>query len=181
MVNELGELRPVSLTPDLGKILERLVSRTIMADIRASIDERQYGNMKGRSTSHYLIFLLDELHKGLDKPQNIAALILVDFKKAFDHVDHNIAINELLSMGCRASLIPFVSSFLTGRRHRVRYDDAISDFAEITCGVPQGTVAGPIIFLALINSLCKEIERRAKFVDDLSLGYVISILHCGKR
>ena len=99
----------------------------------------------------------------------------MDFKKAFDYVDHNIAIAELMSMGCRASLVPFTTSFLTARRHRVRYEDALSDFAYVTCGVPQGTCAGPIIFLALVNSMCEEIERRAKFVDDLSLGYVISI------
>ena len=117
------------------------------------------------------------MYKGLDGRHNIAALILVDFKKAFDYVDHNIAITELLSMGCRASIIPFLSSFLSGRQHRVRYMDAVSDFADITCGVPQGTRAGGVIFLALVNSLCAHIEERAKFVDDLVLGHIISVLN----
>ena len=145
-------------------------------DIKRNIDKRQYGNLKGRSTNHYLIYLLDELYKGLDNPNTIVALILIDFKKAFDYVDHSIAINELLAMGCRASIMPFIGDFLTGRSHRGKYMDALSDFSPITCGVPQGTRAGPIIFLALVNSLCQEIEKRAKFVDDLSLAHIISIL-----
>ena len=112
----------------------------------------------------------------MEARHNIAALILVDFKKAFDYVDHNVVIPELLSMGCRASILPFIADFLTGRQHRVGYIDAITDYADVTCGVPQGTKAGSVIFLALVNSLCLEIERRAKFVDDLSLAHLISIL-----
>ena len=60
VVHELGGVRLVSLTQDLGKVLEGIVTRvmlTLLSDIRGSIDERQYGNLKGRSTSHYLIYL----------------------------------------------------------------------------------------------------------------------------
>ena len=137
VMTELEELRPVSLTPDLGKILEGFVARTILADIRPNIDRRQYGNLKGNSTSHYLIYLLDEIYRGLDQRHNIACLILIDFKKAFDFVNHNVAIVDLLKMGCRASLIPFVTDFLSNRRHRVMYQGETTDFAPITCGVPQ--------------------------------------------
>ena len=126
VVSELGELRPISLTPDLGKILEGLVTKVMLQDIKPSIDERQYGNLKGRSTSHYLIFLIDEIYKALDKPHTIATLTLIDFKKAFDFVDHTIAVTELIKMGCRSSIIPFIISFLTRRRHRVRYKGATS-------------------------------------------------------
>ena len=174
---ELGELRPVSLTSDLGKILEGFITKVMIADIKENIDPRQYGNLKGRSTSHYLIYLLDEIHRGLECKNTIANLILIDFRKAFDYVDHNVAIKDLIEMGCRPSIIPFVSSFLTDRQHRVRYEDAVSPYASITCGVPQGTRAGSIIFLALINSVCRFIHRRAKFVDDLSLAHIINILN----
>ena len=177
VVTELGELRPVSLTSDLGKILEGLVSKVMIQDIKASIDPKQFGNLKGHSTTHYLVYLLDEIHKGLEQPNTIANLILVDFKKVFDYVNHSVAITDLIQLGCRASIIPFVSSFLTGRRHRVKYEGTVSPPAPITCGVPQGTRAGPIIFLALINSVCREIEQRAKFVDDVSLAHIINILN----
>lgn len=116
------------------------------------------------------------LYKGLEERQNIAALILIDLKKAFDYVDHHVAVVELLSMGYRASIMPFVINFLTGRQHRARYQDTIKEYDDITCGLPQGTKAGGVIFLALVNSLCKEIEHRAKYVDDLTLAHIISIL-----
>ena len=57
VVNELGELRPVSLTQDIGKVLEGIVTKIMLNDIKASIDKRQYGNLKGKSTSHYLIYI----------------------------------------------------------------------------------------------------------------------------
>ena len=174
IVSELGELRPVSLTPDLGKILEGFVARVMLSDIRPNIDRRQYGNLKGKSTCHYLIYLLDEIYRGLDQLHNIASLILIDFKKAFDYVNHNVAIADLLKCGCRPSIIPFVINFLSDRRHRVLYQGETTAFASITCGVPQGTVCGPVVFLALVNSLWQEIERRAKFVDDLSAANIIS-------
>ena len=176
-VTEMGELRPVSLTNDLGKILEGLITKVMIADIKDNIDHRQYGNLKGRSTSHYLIYLLDEIHRGLEGKNTIANLVLIDFRKAFDYVDHNVAIADLIELGCRPSIIPFVSSFLTDRQHRVRYEDAVSPYAPITCGVPQGIRAGGIIFLALINSVCKLVERRAKFVDDLTLAHIINIFN----
>ena len=92
-------------------------------------------------------------------------------------MNHTIAVTELLAMGCRASILPFVTSFLSGRQHRVRYADAISEYADISCGVPQGTKVGSIIFLCLVNSICLHIEERAKFVDDLSLARIISIIN----
>ena len=75
VVSEMGELRPVSLTPTLGKILEGMVTQVMLKDIRANLDPRQYGNLKGSSTAHYLIYLLDTIHKALDKPHHMASLV----------------------------------------------------------------------------------------------------------
>ena len=113
VVSELGELRPVSLTPDFGKILEGMVAELLLEDIRDQLDPKQYGNLKGKSTTHYLIYLLDFILKGLETPQTMGALIMIDFKKAFDLIDHSVAINELHTMGCRPSILAFVADFLT--------------------------------------------------------------------
>ena len=82
-----------------------------------------------------------------------------------------------INMGCRSSIIPFVCSFLTERRHRVRYKGATSDYAPITCGVPQGTRAGCVVFLALVNSFCRAVAKRGKFVDDLAMAHITNILN----
>ena len=174
LLETLGDLRPLSLTDDFGKILEGFVATMILNDILPNIDPTQYGNLKGSSTSHYLIRLIDIILKGLEKPRHIAQLVLIDFKKAFDYVDHTVAIRELFLLGCRPSLLPFVISFLSGRRHRVCFNGVLSDWQDITCGVPQGTKLGPIIFLAIVNHVARNSDIRAKFVDDLTLGEIIN-------
>ena len=176
LVQELGELRPESPTPVLGKVLEKMVAEMVLADIRPNLDPRQYGNLKGCSTTHYLVYLLDCIMKGLDdlKP-TIVSILLVDFKKAFDYVNHTVAITQLFLLGCRPNLLKFISNFLTGRCHRVRYQTSVSDYDDITCGVPQGTTLGIVVFLAVVDSLCRNVEERAKYVDDLTMLEIIKI------
>ena len=152
-----------------------MVADLLLHDIQDQLDPKQYGNIKGKSTSHYLVYLLDVILKGLDTPNTMGALLLIDFKKAFDLIDHNVAINELHKMGCRPSILAFVADFLSGRRHRVRYDDTLSEYDGITCGVPQGTRLGVLVFLAVVDSLCRDVEHRAKFVDDLTMAELIKI------
>ena len=65
---ELGDLRPLSLTADFGKILEGFAASMILEDITPNIDPLQYGNLRGSSTNHYLIKMLDIILKGLEKP-----------------------------------------------------------------------------------------------------------------
>ena len=59
IIVQLGDLRPLTLTPDLGKILEGFVAELVLEDIRPNIDPLQYGNLKGRSTTHYLVKFID--------------------------------------------------------------------------------------------------------------------------
>ena len=149
-----------------------------MSDVVHNIDKFQYGNIKGCSTSHYLIKLLDDVYKGIDTPNNLAVITLVDFRKAFDLVDHSVAIRELFALGCRYSILPVVIDFLTGRKHQVLYGESVSDYQEITCGVPQGTKLGPIIFLCLVNSIAQNLPTHVKFVDDLALAEIVKTSNC---
>ena len=74
----LGDIRPISLTPDFAKILEHFLAKWIMADISDKIDPDQYGNLRGSSTTHYLVKLLDFVLKGLDQPKKLAVITLID-------------------------------------------------------------------------------------------------------
>ncbi|XP_042892195.1 uncharacterized protein LOC122266485 [Penaeus japonicus] len=129
-VNELGDLRPLSLTPDFGKILEGFVAQLVLQDIRPNLDPEQYGNLKGKSPTHYMTSLLNTILKALDKLK-IAKV--------------------------------------------VRYQDTLSDWDSISCGVPQGTRLGPVVFLAIINRLCSNVDIRAKYVDDLTLAEIVDV------
>ncbi|CAH1239876.1 NCAPD2 [Branchiostoma lanceolatum] len=149
---DLNELRPVSLTPILAKVSESFVSAWTLHDIKSRIDTSQFGCMAGRSTTHCLVDIVHQLAKTSDQPNTVSTLILTDFAKAFDRVDHLIAVSSLLDLGLRPAMARWIISFLSRRNQRVRYKDSVSDWKETSCGLPQGTVLGPIIFIALINS-----------------------------
>ena len=135
-----------------------------------NLDNSQYGCLKGTSTVHYLTDPLHLFYENSDKPNTIGSLLLTDLAKAFDNVDHSVAINCLISLGARPEIIPWIISFLTERRQRVRYHSAFSNWVTLTCGVPQGTKIGPLVFLAIIDKACSDFDHKWKFVDDLSLG-----------
>ncbi|CAH1226284.1 Hypp85 [Branchiostoma lanceolatum] len=116
---------------------------------------------------------------GTDRTENkstVGTLILTDFSKAFDRVCHTTAINKLIRLGARSSLIPWVCNFVSNRRQRVRYQGALSQWENLTCGVAQGTLMGPLVFLAMINDARPVTENSYwKYVDDYNLGEVRKI------
>ena len=125
--------------------------------------------------------MLHFLHEGLDKSSFYANLCAIDFTKAFDRVNHNIVIHKLIDLGIRRSIIPIVCSFLTERSQNTKLGCHFSSTQEISCGVPQGTKLGPILFLVLINDASAGSCRQWKYihVDDLSLGeVVVNLLPC---
>jgi len=170
---DLNKIRPISLTAQLAKICEGFVTTWIFSDILPRVDSKQFGNMKGCSTTHCLVDLLNFFYEGGERKGTVGTLILTDFSKAFDSVCHTTAINKLITMGARASLIPWICSFLSNRRQRVRYQDSVSDWETLTSGVAQGTLLGPLVFLAMINDAGPSTNNpHWKYVDDLNLGEV---------
>ena len=149
------------------------VAKWVLDDISNAIDRNQYGSIKGSSTFHCLIEILDVFYKGTDKGGTVGTLVVTDFSKAFDCIDHTLAIQRLYELGVRSELLPWIINFLTARRQRVQYHSALSEWETLSCGVPQGTKLGPITFLGVINNASDEsLTESFKYVDDLSLGEV---------
>lgn len=168
----------MSLTDHFAKVAESFITEWLADDIESKIDNGQFGNRKGRSTTHYLVKLVDAIWKHTDLPKSLSRIIITDFSKAFDRVDHNIAIPKLLDMGARPALLPWICDFLTDRMQCVRYRDILSDWGKLSGGVPQGTLDGPIIFLALANdaAIIEESNKMTlKYVDDLTMVENISV------
>ena len=96
---------------------------------------------------------------------------MVDWTSAFDRQDPTLGIQKFIKMGVRPSLIPVLISYLTDRKMRVKFNDAISNVYQLIGGGPQGTLLGGIEYLVQSNNNadCVDQEERFKYVDDLSI------------
>ena len=169
-----NELRPIALTKILGRVFESFLAEWLRDDFSPILDSKQYGNVKETSTTHYLVDMLYNVISGIDKPSNYATLVAVDFTKAFDRINHNVAVNKIISSGVRPSIIPTIGSFLAHRTQCVKHKGQLSSLKTITCGVPQGTKLGPGIFTVMVNDAAETTSSRWKFVDDLTLAEIIN-------
>ena len=169
----LSDLRPISKTPIVGKIIETVVIKELEKDLIGKLDEDQYGNCKGCSTTHYLINLTHEAFISTDKG-NATTAVTIDYSKAFDYVDHSVLIEKLIELGVRSNIINLIISFLEKRSHCTKSLGLISPYLNITCGVPQGTCFGPMLFVILINGKKVNFVSSLKFVDDKTLAYSYS-------
>ena len=108
----------------------------------------------------------------------MSRITVTDFSKAFDYVDHNIAIPKLIEMGTRPAAIPWICAFLSNRYQCVRYHNVLSDWQNLSGGVPRGTLNGPIIFTVLANNAARMKDPNKlplKYVDDLTVTENINI------
>jgi hypothetical protein len=166
-----SDIRPISLTPTLSKILESFIGSWILQIIAPYIDCKQYGGVRGRSTTHELVDILHHWHQALDNSSSVRVVFL-DYAKAFDHVDHCIVITKLQALGVPTVLTRWISSFLFDRHQRVKISDIFSDWITLSGGMPQGAWLGPLIFIILINDLSAECLMH-KFLDDTTLSEVV--------
>ena len=132
---------------------------------------KQYGNIPDSSTTHYLVDLVNEVLRGVDRPGHYASLCAIDFAKAFDWINH---IKKLIDIGVRSEIVPVICSFLTNLTQTVKYLGNCSPPLQVWGGVPQGTNFGPIIFSTVANDSAIDAPLRWKYVDDLTLGEIVS-------
>jgi len=106
-----ADLRPISLTATLGKVLESFVRAWILERVGSTLDDRQYGALKQRSTTHALVDMLHHWHAAVDNGQSVRT-VFVDFAKAFDHVDHNVLVSKLVALDLPDVIVRWICAFL---------------------------------------------------------------------
>lgn len=116
------------------------------------ISKNQYGFQTGKSTDDALVKVVDEVHDAISKTTPCVAIFL-DLAKAFDTVNHKFLLQKLYALGFRGKAHDLLRSYLTNTKQIVKIDDVYSDEMRVRCGVPQGTILGPILFILYINSM----------------------------
>ena len=148
-----------------------------MEDIWENIDTGQYGGLPGIGTEHMIVCLLDRVLKLLDRNNDRSAVVMVglDWSSAFDRQDPTIAIKKFIQLGVRPSLIPLLSSYLTERKMKVKFNGELSDFLSMIGGGPQGTLLGQTEYLVQSNDNADGVpeDDRFKYIDDLSVLQLI--------
>ena len=163
-----GNYRPVSLTCICCKIMESLVTKSLRVYLEENklISKCQHGFRNHRSCVTQLLETLNDLTNLIENKKEID-IIYLDFSKAFDSVPHVRLIDKLKAYGVNGNILEWIRNFLTDRKQRVRVGSDYSDFLNVTSGIPQGSILGPLLFIVFINDLPDVLLSACKvFADD---------------
>ena len=166
---EISNYRPVSILNVVSKVLERAVYMQFEKYLKDNniLYNHQSGFRKAHSTETCLIDLTDTIRTEMSKG-NYVGMVLLDLQKAFDTVDHQILCKKLEFMGVRN--INWFYSYLTQREQIVIANGKNSRPGIVTCGVPQGSILGPLLFLCYINDMAISIKCKLMlYADDSAL------------
>ena len=131
--------------------------------------------MKRGGTTAALIRMFDQWTRELDNNENVAIRVLfLDLTKAFNRMDHQKLISKIKMNKVSESLSALCRDYLNNRQQRVKFDAYSSDFLTLKCGVPQGTVMGPLLWNTYVNDLMITEGNICKYADD------ITVFHCVK-
>ncbi len=168
----ISNYRPISVLTFFSKVFEKIMYNYVLDFINTHniLYKFQFGFRKQHSTSHAIITLVERINTVLNAG-NIMVGVFLDLRRAFDTVDHDILVKKLYAYGIRGNILAWFKSYLYKRQQYVYMNKTKSSIQDIICGIPQGSVLGPLLFILYINDLSKASDHLFSilFADDTSI------------
>ena len=148
----IGNYRPISLLSTFSKIYEKVFYNRLLNFLKNQniLYLSQFGFRENHSSYMAILTLLDQIIKAIDN-NKFAIGIFIDFAKAFDTVNHQILLSKLYHYSVRGIAHKWITSYLTNRKQYCTFQSTKSDFTTLNCGVPQGSIMEPLLFLVYVN------------------------------
>lgn len=170
--NEYSDIRPISILPVLSKVIEKILAEQIWKHLREYdlIPTAQSGFRSGHSCSTALLKIVEDVCHAADNGM-LTALVLLDYSKAFDKLNHKLLLSILVHYGFRSESVSLIEDYLSNRTQMVKIDDNISSAKEVVNGVPQGSILGPLFFIIYTSLLMNCIKTCSfhLYADDTQL------------